>query len=64
MRKAKLGKKRGPHSEETCKKTSKALIGKKHNMTEDGHKRLSDAHKGKPSWNKGKKLNRETGKYE
>lgn len=41
-----------------------SLARKGWNYSEETKKKLSDAHIGKSSWNKGKRLNKETGKYE
>jgi len=51
------------HTPETRKKISLSHIGKKKKpLTEEHRLKLSKAHKGKPSWNKGKKFSEETKK--
>jgi hypothetical protein len=49
------GKKRGPFSEEHRKKLSEA----KKNISEETRKKMSEANKGRPAWNKGKKMSEE-----
>lgn len=48
------------HSEETKKKMSKSMTGIKHNMSEDGRKRLSEFAKNRTAYFKGKHHTEET----
>lgn len=57
-----IGRKGVKNSEEHNKKISQANRGKK--RTDEQIQNLKNKLKGKTPWNKGKKLNKETGKYE
>ena len=52
------GKKGSHHSKDTRKKISESMKGKK--LSEEHRRKLSEAHKGKMTWNKGKHLSDDT----
>lgn len=56
IRLARTGVKRGPHTEEWKKEMSERFKGRKasYRMTDEIRRKMSEAHKGKPTWNKGK----------
>lgn len=54
-----LGKKRGPHSEETKQKIRNSLLG--HEVSKETRDKISEAGKGRTPWNKGLRRQKEMG---